>query len=240
LLQWERFAASRLDHFVAAQQALPDAPARTTFPRNVTDLIQEGFGGNGSALARALRVHRRTASDWAAGRQQPSLASLVALAYCFGGEVMDWIAGRPWPAYAHHPRPIARTVAASLRRPLQRYPVGIVRAHLLAATRAAEHPTPSFTAACKRLGVDPAVAKRLCPNLAAGMMSRFRRCQAEGKRARLNSLKRAVESAVARLRAQGQTLSYRQLRKILPPGISARDRLVREEFERLRGASAIA
>ena len=43
-----------------------------------------------------------------------------------------------------------------------------------------------------------------------------------------------VESAVNQLLIDGRTLSYNQLAKVLPPGMSARDRLVRLEFKRLR------
>jgi hypothetical protein len=43
-----------------------------------------------------------------------------------------------------------------------------------------------------------------------------------------------VESAVNQLLIDGRTLSYNQLSKVLPSGMSARDRLVRLEFKRLR------
>jgi hypothetical protein len=88
--------------------------------------------------------------------------------------------------------------------------------------------------------VDQTVAKRLCPDLAAKIISRYRLYQAAGKRAHENFRKTVVRSAVNHLLAEGRTLSYNQLRKVLPPGVTARDKLVRSEFKRLRAESAIA
>jgi hypothetical protein len=51
---------------------------------------------------------------------------------------------------------------------------------------------------------------------------------------RENFRKILVQSAVNQLLTKGRTLSYNQLSEVLPPGISARDRLVRLEFKRLR------
>jgi hypothetical protein len=87
--------------------------------------------------------------------------------------------------------------------------------------------------------VNQTVAKRLCPDLAAKIMSRYRLFRAEGKRTRETFRKTVVESAVNQLLAEGLTLSYNQLSKVLPPGVTARDRLVRCEFQRLRAESAI-
>ena len=58
LSEWETFAANVLGRFVAAMQSLPDHEPQSTFPSNVTDLIRNRFGGNFSALAHSLRVHR--------------------------------------------------------------------------------------------------------------------------------------------------------------------------------------
>lgn len=131
-------------------------------------------------------------------------------------------------------RPIEQIVAERVRRPLQHHHPKIVRAHLTSVIQAAEYPPPSFAAVCKRLGVNQTLAKRLFPDLAAEIMSRYRLFQTETKRIREKFRRILVESAVNQLLAEGRTLSYNQLCKVLPPGISARDRLVRYEFERLR------
>jgi len=236
---WHAFVAGALARFMVDLQSLPDGVPRATFASNVMDLVRNRFGGNYSALARALRIHRSTAFDWANGKHRPAPASLVALAYCFGGEAMDWIIGRPSPAQTHDTRPIEPMVSKSMRRPLRRHRPEIVRAHLSSAMHSAELPPPSLTAICKQLGVNQTVAKRLCPDLAAKIMSRYRLFRAEGKRTRETFRKTVVESAVNQLLAEGLTLSYNQLSKVLPPGVTARDRLVRCEFQRLRAESAI-
>jgi hypothetical protein len=65
-------------------------------------------------------------------------------------------------------------------------------------------------------------------------MSLYRLFQTEAKRTREKFRKIVVESAVNQLLTEGRTLSYNQLSKVLPPGISVADRLVRVEFKRLR------
>jgi hypothetical protein len=82
--------------------------------------------------------------------------------------------------------------------------------------------------------VNQTVAKRLFPDLAVEIMSRYRLFQTESKRTREKFRRIVVESAVNQLLTEGRTLSYNQLSKVLPPGISPRDRLVRFEFKRLR------
>ena len=116
---WHAFAAKALARFMVDLQSLPDGVPQAAFPSNVMDLLRNRFGGNYSALARALRVHRITVFDWANGKQRPSPASMVTLAYCFGGEAMDWIAGRVESAVLHEPRMIERSVAETVRRPLR-------------------------------------------------------------------------------------------------------------------------
>ena len=66
--------------------------------------------------------------------------------------------------------------------------------------------------------MDQTAAKRLFPDLAAGIMSRRRLFQAEGKRTRENFRKNLVESAVHQLLAAGRTLSYNQLCKVTAAG----------------------
>jgi len=140
----------------------------------------------------------------------------------------------------HETRPIEQTMAASVRPPLQRHHPEIVRAHLTSVIQAAESPPSSFAVVCKRLGVHQTMAKRLFPDLAVGIMSKYRIFRSEGKRTRENFRKNLVESAVRQLLAEGRALSYNQLCKVLPPGVSARDKLVRCEFTKFRAKSTIA
>ena len=240
LSEWDAFTALVLGRFVVAMQSLSEDLAQTTFPSNVTDLMQTRFGGNCSGLARTLRVHRSTVSDWANGTGRPSPTSLVGLAYCFGGEAMNWITCKVDPAHMQATRQIALADSAKLRRPLRRQKPEIVRVHLTAATNATEHPPRSLTAVCKQLGANQGSAKRLFPDLAAEIMSNYRIYRDKCKRTREHHRTTEVQSAVRQLLAEGRTVCYNQLSKVLPPRVSARDRLVRQEFKRLRAESASA
>jgi hypothetical protein len=231
---WCKFTAKALAQFMLDLQSLPEGVPQATFPSNVMDLVQNRFGGNYSALARTLQVHRMTVFAWANGKQRPSPVSLVALAYCLGGEAMDWVARRIEPATLHATRSIDESVAQTVRRPLRRFTTESVRAHLTSVLQAAEFPPRSFAAVCRQFGVNQTVAKRRCPDLAEQFMSLYRVYQTEGKRTREKFRRIVIESAVNQLLIDGRTLSYNQLSKVLPPRMSARDRLVRLEFKRLR------
>lgn len=234
---WCKFAAKALAQFMLDLQSLPDDVPQATFPSNVMDAVQNRFGGNYSALARTLHIHRITVFAWANGKQRPSPVSLVALAYCLGGKAMDWVARRIEPASLHPTRSIDGSVAQTVRRPLRRITTESVRAYLTSVLQAAEFPPRSFATVCRQFGVNQTVAKRRCPDLAEQFLSRYRVYQTEGKRTREKFRRIVVESAVNQLLTDGRTLSYNQLSKVLPSGMSARDRLVRLEFKRLRNVA---
>lgn len=235
--EWETVTAAVLNQFVIAMQSLSDELPETTFPANVTHLLQTRFGGNASALARVLHIHHSTVSAWATGTARPSPASLASLAYCFGGEAMNWLTGTVASTQTPDTRRMQPAVAARVRRPLRRQPPAAVRARLVAAFPVVGQPPRSLTVICRELGVDTAVAKRLCPDLAATITARYWVHLGEGKRIRERYRRMAVESAVSRLIAEGHTVSFNQLDKVLPPKMSARDKLVRDEFKRLRAKS---
>ncbi len=121
-----------------------------------------------------------------------------------------------------------------MRRPLRRQATETLRAHLTSVLQAAEFPPRSFAAVYRQFGVNQTVAKRRCPDLAAQFMSRYWIYQTEGKRTREKFRSIVLESAVNQLLTERRALSLNQLFKVLPPGISRRDKLVRSEFKRLR------
>jgi hypothetical protein len=203
----DAFTARALSRLVEGMQSLRDGTQRGVFSSNVMDLVRDRFGGNVSAFARVVEVHRSTASDWATGTRQPSIVSLVGLAQRFGGELLDWINGRLTWSADNSPPPIEQGKRSKTRRPLRRYPPAIVQAHLTRALVAPEDTSPSFAAICRRLGVSQTVAKRLFPDLAGELMGRYSVCRADRKRVRESLVRSAVESAVERLIADGRALS---------------------------------
>ena len=235
--EWEAFSMAALERFLEDVQTMPNDAPCSFFPLNLVNLVQHHFKGNTSALGRVLRVNRITVVSWCSGKQRPSPHSLLKLAYCFGGEVSTWLTSRMQPADMRNMRPIPQSVAGSVRRPLRRHSPETVRAHLESAIRSAEYPPPSLTAVCKRLGVNQSTAKRMFPDLAAEILSRYRLFRAESKRTREKFRDNAVESAVNQLLAEGRPLTYKPFCSLLPPGISTQDTHVRRQFKRLRKES---
>ncbi len=238
LMAWEEFTSAALDRFMVAMQTLPTDPPVSCFAGNVINLARHKFDGNFSKLARTLQVHRITVADWAAAKRCPSPLSLVGLSYCFGIDAIDWVVRRVDPSDGYeNGRSIDPIVAEILRPPLRRHEHQLVRASLVKIIHANVYPPQSFKASCKSLGVNQCVAKRKHPELANQIISRFRTFHAENRRMRELTRKTVVESAVNQLLWEGKTLSYNQLAKVLPPGVSACDRIVRNEFRRLRQAA---
>ena len=230
--EWKKYSAGALARFVGAMQSLPNELPQTSFPANIECLVEKHFGGNRSALARALHVQGFTARCWAYGTQRPSLASLLALSYCFGGEMLDWLVGHISFLAPHDFRIIKPAVAERIRRPLRRQSREGMRAHLALAVQTAESPPPSFRVVCKRIELDPTTANRAFHELAAAIKARHQDFRADAKRVRALSRRTTVEAAVKVLLSGGMTLSFKHLRSVLPPDISTRDKLVRDEFRR--------
>ena len=229
---WKKYSAGALDRFVGAMQSLPNELPRTFFHANIKHLVEKHFGGNHSALARTLNVQGYTARCWAYGTQRPSLASLLALSYCFGGEMLDWLVGHMNFLAPHDFRIIKPAVAERIRRPLRRQSREGMRAYLALAVQTAESPPPSFRVVCKRIELDPTTANRAFHELAVAIKARHQDFRADAKRARALSRHTTVEAAVKHLLSDGMTLSFKHMRSVLPSGISTRDKLVRDEFRR--------
>ena len=223
-----------LERFLEVVQTMPNEVSCALFPQNITNLVQHHFNGSASALARFVRVNRNTVTSWCSGEQRPAPHSLLKLTYCFGGEVLEWLTRSILPTNVRNVRPIPQSVVGSVSRPLRRHSPETVRAHLQSAIRTAENPPPSLTAVCKQLHVNQSTAKRMFPDLAGEIMSRYRLFRTESKRAREEFRDNAVESAVNQLLAEGHPLTYKPFCSLLPPGISTQDTHVRILFKRLR------
>ena len=235
LSEWDKYSAGAIGRFVAAIQLLSEETPRSTFSTNIGSLVHKHFAGNFSALARIMRVRGFTVSCWAHGTQRPSPASLLALSFCFGGEMLDWVVANMESAGFQDTRPISQSVADRVRRPLQRQPRENLQEHLALVAQNAELPPPSFRTVCRRLGLDQTVANRSFPDLAEVIKARYKCFLAEAKSARKIYRRNAVESALKQLRLERMTLSFKHLRAVLPPDYSTRDKLVRMEFRQQLG-----
>jgi len=230
--EWNNFCAGALGRLIVALQLLPEHTPRTLFPDNVERLVEKHFAGNRSALARTLRVQGFTARCWAHGTQRPSFASLLALAYCFGGEMLEWLAGRMYFSEPNDFRTMDQAVAERIRRPLRIVSRQTAHTRLALAAQATESPPPSFRVVCRRIEMNQTTAKSNFPELAAAITGRYQKFQADSKHLRAVAHRTAVEAAIQKLRAQQLTFSFKNLRKVLPPGTSTRDKRLREEFRR--------
>ena len=78
--QWQYWVAETVSELLAAAPSLSTLPRRERFAEAIATYLED-FDGNVSALARKLRVSRRTIRDWRQGLQIPQLDSLLRLCY---------------------------------------------------------------------------------------------------------------------------------------------------------------
>ena len=71
--EWQQWAAAAIGELLAAAPDFPASPHQELIAAAITTHVQTVLGGNFSALARLLRVHRRTAWEWGRGQQVPQL-----------------------------------------------------------------------------------------------------------------------------------------------------------------------
>jgi hypothetical protein len=182
-------------------------------------------------FGRALQATRRTVCDWAGGILRPSVSTLLLLECRLGIPALDWVSGVvpiADPSGRHEV-----TVDANRAVP-RRFQPEVLGRQLRSIIEGNESPPPSLRAACERIGIHQTVAVRNAPELAGQILIRFRLFQTEQKIARQTSMKQVVASSVHRLLEEGRSLSFYELAKVLPAGVSTCDKLVLEEFNRLR------
>ena len=231
---WDEFVAASIPNLLVSMQTMPRDRRPPVFPSNLTDLLDQKFGNNSAALARVLRVTRKTVKDWADGLIRPSLASLLALEHCFGAKAFDWITGPISITGLQATRPIEVAAVDRIHLVGRQHDPEVVGSALASVIESAEYPPRSLRAVCLKMGFQQNIATRMFPELARQIIARFRFFQTERKRMGEWFMKMLVESALNQLLYEGRSLSFYELAKVLPAHISTCDKRVLTEFKRLR------
>lgn len=217
---WDEFVAASIPSFLVSMQTMPRDRRPPVFPSNLTALINQKFEGNSAALARVLRVTRKTVNDWADALIRPSLASLLALEHCFGATAFDWITGPISIPGLQATRPIEVAAVDRIHPVGRQHDRMAVRSALASVLESNEYPPRSLRFVCLRLGFQQNIATRMFPDLARQIIERFRFFQTERKRMREKFMNLAVASGVNQLLYEGRALSFCELAKVLPPHFS--------------------
>lgn len=231
LSEWQRFSAQETLFFMAAVSRPAVPPPESCFAANVAGVVETLFKGNRSAFVRVAGFHQRTVSAWTNGSQHPSLSSLMMLAYRFNPSPIEWLTK---PRLAESCQIIRKVDLREIRPKLTRHSGETLRATLEEATRSTVEPPLSLAAVCRQIGAHQSYAAKRFPDLSKAICARFRTYNSIRKQVTDNFQKVITVSAVNQLLVEGRSLSYNQMAKVLPPSVSLRGRIAREEFKRYR------
>jgi hypothetical protein len=179
------------------------------FPWNVSFLISHILRGNTSALARVLKVDRKTIDGWKAGVQMPKLESVLLISFCFGLTATDLLFKRLSPDDAI----CVQNESPTARKTLRKYDREEVRNTLEHALSGSPQ---SLTSVCQQIECDAGYVAQLFPKLARQISHRYRRFVAQRKHQRLANLQVAVRSAVLKFHQNGIYPSHRKVNRELP------------------------
>lgn len=232
--EWCLHVAAEVAQCVSTYAARPEFASVGAFSTSIRQAV-EGYGWGGlSALGRVVGVDHGTVRDWAAGSQVPSMASVLAMAFCFGVPVTEWLS-RPVAFDLREPvRRLPSHDSIPLRRRLRHWKVDELRVRLAEARAQVTYPPPTLSALCKQLGIHVSQATRRVPELAKEIVEHHRFYRRTRQEMGDQFRRMLVESAVNQLLNEGRSLSHTQMAKVLPDGLTLRDRRVRRLFVEYR------
>ena len=94
-LVWALWVASALGELLAAAPQISCPPGRERLARTVRLCVERFCAGNGSKLARLMRVGRGAVSSWQRAKTTPGLPLLLSMAYRLGISLRDLLLGSP-------------------------------------------------------------------------------------------------------------------------------------------------
>jgi transcriptional regulator with XRE-family HTH domain len=232
--EWCRHGAAAVAQWVSTYADRPGFASVGAFSTSVRRAVERYGWGGLSALGQVVGVDHSTVRGWADGSQVPSMASVLAMAFCFGVPVTDWLA-KPVALDLREPiRRLPSHDSVPIRRRLKQWNAEELKVRLAEARAQVAYPPPTLSALCKKLGIHASQASRRVPELAKEIVEHhrfYRRTRHEiGDRVR----RILVEGAINQLLNEGRSLSHTQMAKVLPDGLTLRDRRVRQLFLELR------
>lgn len=203
-LTWQTWVVEAVGELVAAGPHLPGFVAKEHWVMALRTCVEQGAGGNMSALARQLGVSVCTVSEWQQGRQVPHLAlllrvcdrlSLSPLRLLTGGVAK---AGSLWVSQSDGDEAPPRPTRS--RTP---FDTESVRGRLEEALASEETPPPAMREIARRLGYAHSDLHTRFPDLCRAISARYLAYRRAGSVQRRAQLLTEVRDAVRQVDAQG-------------------------------------
>jgi hypothetical protein len=191
----------------------PASPRKEVIAATITKHVQSAMGGNFSAFARKLRVHRRTAWEWGQGTQVPQLDALLQICAYLGTSPRDLLRGK---ALEGEQCNVAnKPLVEKSTRGVRKFETEKIQLVLEAVLQGDEVPPPSMRKMAQHLNYDQSHLRKHFPDLCRAISARHRVYQQEQRLSRIRRTIDDVQQAAQTLHEHGRALSERQVGKLL-------------------------
>ena len=215
---WALWVASALGELLAAAPQISGPPGRERLARTVRLCVERFCSGNGSNLARLMRVGRGAVSSWQRAKTTPGLPLLLSMAYRLGISLLDLLLEGPTCVTS---RGFVRAVPVEVNVRSQQSTMAfgrrIRRAEVSRLLHIAlkETPPPSMEQVMRRLSHSAATIYRHFPELCRQIARHYAEYRVRRAIARKVQAGEEVRRVACELQAKGMSLTRRNLRPLL-------------------------
>jgi transcriptional regulator with XRE-family HTH domain len=215
-LKWQKWLVEAVGELLATAPTLSGPIGGEIFSGAVAELLNITFDGNVSALARRLRVSRRTIRDWVKGVQIPQIDSL--LHFCYLCQVSPLQLFEKSAAVADcikqdiEPSP---ELKQKIKKHPSIFPAEYVRSALEAELLAENNPPRPMSAVAKSLNYDQSFLHKHFPDLCCAVSDRYRAYQKKQRMERQKRILDEVQRITHRVYKQGLYPSQERVRRLL-------------------------
>jgi AraC-like DNA-binding protein len=205
-----------IGEMLAAVPSSLSIPSQDAFATIISAHVNGAMGGNYSEYARRVRFHRRTVWEWTQGLQIPQLDALLQVCSYFGTTPLHLLTGNIQEVEQVQKSTLGKKLIAE--QPCRRFrwfETEKLRDALKQVLRSEESPPPSMREVARRLNYDQSHLRRHFPDLCHAISARYLAYQQEQRQKRLQKTGHEVGQAIRTLYENGDSLSERQIGKLL-------------------------
>jgi hypothetical protein len=217
-LVWAAWVANALGELLAAAPQIKCPPGRERLARTVRLCVKRFCSGNGSKLARLMRVGGETVSSWQKGRTTPGLPLLLSMAYRLGISLLDLLLDCPTFATSRgfvRAVPVEMNARSQPRRTRHGWRINRAEVSPILHEALKETPPPSVKQVMRRLRPGRTTIYRHFPNLCRQIARHYAEYRAKRAIARRAQAAEEVRQVAWELHAKGIRLIRRHIRPLL-------------------------
>jgi len=214
--EWQIWVEQTVGELLAAAPGLLSIPSQEMFSTIISTHVNGAMEGNYSEFARRVRFHRRTVWEWAQGLQIPRLDALLQICSYFGTTPVHLFTGNIQEVEQVQKKTSGEKLTPEQPcRRYRRFETGKLRDALEQILQSEEYPPPSMREVGRRLNYDQSHLRRHFPALCHAISTRYLAYQQEQRQRRLQKMGAEVGQAIRTLYENGDSLSERQVGKML-------------------------